>query len=77
MTVQTFQNAIARRPFVPFKVITSAGETYEVRHPEMAHLDRTSLYIGIGPFEHDVPEYYKIVSLLHITGLEPLSTQAA
>lgn len=77
MTLQTFREALNRRPFEPFQVVTSAGERYEVRHPEMAFLSRTALHIGAGPFDQGVPEYFRIVSLLHITAIEPLSSRAA
>lgn len=71
MTVQTFRELLARRPFRPFKLVMSSGETHEVRHPEMALLTRTDLLVGIQVNE-GVPAEFKICSLLHVTAIEPL-----
>jgi hypothetical protein len=43
----------------------------------MAMLTRTSILIGVDFAEDGVPAEFKIVSLLHVTSLEPTSTQAA
>ena len=75
MTVQTFREMLARRPFQPVRIVTSSGQTYEVRHPEMAVLTRTDLLIGMGAADDDLPEYFKYVSLLHITAIEPILPQ--
>ena len=48
MTLQTFQKLLNKRPFQPFRLVMSSGERYEVRHPEMAFLTRTTLFIGTG-----------------------------
>ncbi len=47
MTLQTFRDLLAQRPFQPFRLVMSSGQTYEVRHPEMAMLTRTSILVGI------------------------------
>jgi hypothetical protein len=42
MTVQTFRELLTTRPFKPFRLVMSSGETYEVRHPEwLGLLERT------------------------------------
>ncbi len=71
MTVQTFQNLLARRPFEPFAVVLSCGERYNVRHPEMAFLTRTTLFIGTQPNQRGIPADAAMCSLLHITAVEP------
>ena len=77
MTVQTFREMLARRPFQPVRLTMSSGQTYEVRHPEMAMLTRTSILIGVDLAEDGVPAEFKIVSLLHVTAIEPLAAQPA
>jgi hypothetical protein len=72
MTLQTFQKLLAKRPFQPFRVVMSSGERYEARHPEMAWLTRTTLYIGIGTEDDGIPDDAAFCSLLHITAVEPL-----
>jgi len=73
MTVQTFRDLLAQRPFIPFRIVLSSGEAYEVRHPEMAMLTRTDLLVGTGDSAEGVPANFRICSLLHITSIEPLS----
>ena len=76
MTVQTFREMLARRPFQPVKLTLSSGQSFEIRHPEMALLTRTSILIGTD-IADGVPAEFKIVSLLHVASMEPISGQAA
>ena len=77
MTVQTFREMLGRRPFQPVRLTLSSGPSYEIRHPEMAILTRTSILIGTDLADDGVPAEFKIISLLHVTTIEPLTTQAA
>ena len=77
MTLQTFRELLSQRPFKPFRIVMSSGQTYEVRHPEMAMLTRTDMLVGVGDTDEGVPAEFKICSLLHITAVEPLSGAAA
>ncbi len=77
MTVQTFREMLARRPFQPVKLVLSSGQAYEIRHPEMALLTRSSILIGVDVADDGVPTEFKIVSLLHVTAIEPIATRAA
>jgi hypothetical protein len=71
MTLQTFRELLGQRPFKPFRLVMSSGQTYEVRHPEMAMLTRTSILVGIDIADDGVPAEFKIYSLLHVTAIEP------
>jgi hypothetical protein len=73
MTVQTFRQLLAERPFKPFRLVMSSGEAYEVRHPEMALLTQTDILVGIDEADDGVPAEFKICSLLHVASVEPLS----
>ena len=72
MTLQTFRDRLAQRPFKPFRLVMSSGDTYEVRHPEMAMLTRTSILVGLDAPDDGIPAEFKICSLLHVTAVEPL-----
>ncbi len=74
MTVQTFRELLTRQPFMPFRIVMSSGQAYEVRHPEMALLTRTDLLVGIDETKDGVPARFKICSLLHVTAVEPLES---
>jgi hypothetical protein len=64
-------------PFRPFRIVTTNGETYDVRHREGFILTNTSITLGLLPapgahtFERTV-----ILDLFHIIRLEPLPQQA-
>lgn len=77
MTVQTFREMLTRRPFQPVKLTLSSGQSFGIRHPEMALLTRTSILIGTDLAEDGVPAEFKIVSPLHVASMEPLTGQAA
>jgi hypothetical protein len=77
MTVQAFREMLARRPFQPVRLTMSSGEAYEIRHPEMAMLTRTSILIGVDLADDGVPAEFQILSLPHVTALEPLTPQTA
>jgi hypothetical protein len=72
MTVQTFRDLLTKQPFKPFRLVMSSGQTYEVRHPEMALLTRSDMLVGIGEIDEGVPADFKICSLLHVTAVEPV-----
>lgn len=74
MTVQTFRELLTQRPFKPFRLVMSSGQTYDVRHPEMAFLTKSDILVGVGDTDDGVPAEFKICSLLHVTAIEPLST---
>jgi hypothetical protein len=77
MTVHTFRELLAQRPFRPFRLLMSSGQTYEVSHPEMALLTRSDLLVGIDETEDGVPAEFKICSLLHVSAIEPLGASAS
>jgi hypothetical protein len=73
MTIQTFRELLAQRPFKPFRLVMSSGQSYDVRHPEMAMLTRSDLLVGVDDGEDGVPAEFKICSLLHVSAIEPLT----
>ena len=73
MTVQTFRDLLKQQPFKPFRLIMSSGQTYDVRHPEMAWLTKTDILVGVDEADDGLPGHFKICSLLHVTAIEPLS----
>jgi len=73
MTLQTFRELLAQKPFKPFRLAMTSGDAYEVRHPEVALLTRTSLLVGTVVADDGVPAESCICSLLHVATVEPLA----
>lgn len=76
MTLESIHEWLQKRPFQPIRISSSSGESYEVRHPEMAWLTRTELLIGIAE-RRGFPSRYRALALLHITAVESLDSTAA
>ncbi|HEY3322988.1 MAG TPA: hypothetical protein VGP72_21215 [Planctomycetota bacterium] len=67
-----------RRPFQPFRLHLSDGSHFDVKHPEMALVTRTSLAVGVpGKEAEDLAESLDIISWLHIVRLEVLQSAVA
>jgi hypothetical protein len=67
MTVDMLRDLVLRRPFEPFVINLSSGESHEVRHPECLAIGKTRVYVSY-------PEDDRLVicSMLHITSIEAL-----
>jgi hypothetical protein len=76
MTLDNVLQLLKRRPFDPFRIVTSSGESYEIRHPEMAWPIRNGLYVGLGG-KGGLPDRAGFVSLLHISAVETIAPNGA
>ena len=65
MSHETINELLHRRPFLPFRLRLSSGETHEVRHPEFAILLRSRIIIGDPVMDRSVT-----CALLHIASVE-------
>jgi hypothetical protein len=73
MAPEELAAALHRRPFIPFRLTMTEGNSYEVRHPEVCMAGRRSAVIGLAPSGPDLLfERSVMVDLLHIVKLEPL-----
>lgn len=69
---------LRQRPFRPFRIHLTDGTTYEVRHPELVLVGRTTAMV-FSPAEDAPPpafDHYETVALLHITHLVPVESAA-
>jgi hypothetical protein len=62
---ETLLQLLRSQPFQPFAVQMPNGETFEVRHPEMAALLKSNLIVGSADSDE-----YQICSLLHIANVK-------
>ena len=67
------------KPFQPFRISLSDGQQYEVRHPEIAIVSRSTVLVGVpGPRGPDGPvERIVTCALVHITRMEVLNGASA
>jgi hypothetical protein len=69
---------LRQRPFQPFRIHLSNGALYEVRHPELALVSRSTMYIFKPAADLPYPgvENYDLIALVHINHVEPLPTSS-
>jgi hypothetical protein len=77
MTLETLRAMLTRRPFEPMRVKTSNGETFVIRHPEMASLAKSAMVIVHPDAKGKPSDKVEYVSYLHITSVETLTGRAA
>lgn len=75
LTAEDVLRRVKLMPFIPFRILTSSGETYDVSHPELIMVGRRSLLLGTASKNNPIVyDKYSIVSMLHVTALEDLPT---
>lgn len=74
MNATTLREALIRQPFESFWGVCSNNETFEIRHPKMAHVMHPNLLIFYDEAEDGFAQRFHPVSLLHIIHLQLLDT---
>ena len=74
MTADTFKEILNRRPFEPFRVVMSSGESYVVAHPETALPAQRCLLLALPDASTADGERYVFCSYLHIAHVEVLGS---
>jgi hypothetical protein len=78
MTYQRIGSYVTAEHFRPFRIQMTGGRTFEIRHPEMVQVGRTTMTIFT--FMNDDPDHARErqieVSLLLIESVEPLDAAA-
>ncbi len=78
MRAEELRALLRRTPFIPIRVHFSDGSTYDVKHPEMALLTRSTVEIGIEEVEGSgIADAVHYCSLVHIVRVENLNGQTA
>lgn len=72
MTTTTFRDLLKQQPFKPFRVVMSSGESYDVRHPEMAWVTKNDLLVGVDVAQDGMPAEFRVCPLFHVATVEPL-----
>ncbi len=74
ISFQRIASYVGAEPFRPFRITTSSGRSFEIRHPEMVQVGRSTMtiftFLGNGPEE--TMERQVEVSLLLTESVEPL-----
>jgi hypothetical protein len=75
MTPLEVMRRVTAEPFRPFRIHTASGRNFEIRHPEVVRVGKTTLTLSV-PLA-DIPDaeglWYKL-SLMLIESIEPLDS---
>ena len=75
MRANELTELLRRRPFQPFRMHLTTGESYDVRHPELVWVYRQCADMAMNPNpKTGVIERAERVSLLHIVRIEPIDS---
>ncbi len=76
MRAEELRDLLDRRPFVPIRLHFADGTTFDIRHPEMALLTRSTVEIGL-PEDQASKIADRVVdcTLAHIVRVENLNGQ--
>lgn len=73
MRTAEIENQLRQRPFVPFKLCMSGGNSFEVRHPEMLLVSRTIIVVALHEGQNGRPEGFVFCDPVHIIRIEPVT----
>ena len=73
-TADDIQARVRVRPFVPLRIVTSAGQTFDVYHPDLIMIGRRDVMVGRASTDNaGVYEQATRLAIMHITALEDLA----
>jgi hypothetical protein len=64
------------QPFRPFRITMNSGRSYDIRHPELVRLMRTSLVIFTPSEQPDVFDGAEMIGLVLIDRIAPIDAPA-
>jgi len=78
MTFTKIGEYVSAEPFRPFLIKMASGQAFEIRHPEMILVGRSSarVYTNAGAAQ-DSPPHWHDVSMMLMETIEPLETKSS
>ncbi len=76
LTGSDIQAKLKERPFVPFRVIMSSGQHYDIYHPDLVLVGKRHLFVGTA--SEDNPTVFdrsSLLSALHVAAVEALPVE--
>ena len=72
MTSRKLVGYVTVEPFRPFRIKMASGQSFDIRHPEMILVGRTSIRVYTATGDDDNEKWHD-VSLMLMETIEPLS----
>jgi hypothetical protein len=79
MTFRRIANYVGAEPFRPFRINMASGKTYDIRHPEMIAVGRTTVHVFMHLSDEDGEprDREQELSIILIESIEPLDAAVA
>ena len=78
ITAQDFRARVTQHSFEAFRIVTSAGQEYDVVHPDLVLIGTRWVIVGMPSNKNPhFAEQETKISLLHVTALETLPRSKA
>lgn len=65
-----------QRPFAPFRIVTDAGQRYDILGPEYIMVTKTTLVVGEKKNTDGIFDSARQLGVLQVAAIEPLLPQA-
>jgi hypothetical protein len=65
-------NFTRRQPFAPFRLHTTEGRSYDIKHPDQIIVLRSRVDVGVGG-DGEVSDKVEHIALIHVVRLEELA----
>jgi hypothetical protein len=69
--IEQLRHLMRGTPFQSFRIYMNDGRHFDVRHPEMILLSRSTVHVGLPP-DDEVAERIEMLHVRNITSVEPL-----
>ena len=73
MNAERFDELLRSRPFRPFLIKTTDGDTFQVHHPDYAMVSPDETDVAV----YDKDNHFRLVAMEHIVSLEPVRTNGS
>ena len=68
---------VSAEPFRPFRLKMASGQTYDIRHPEMILVGKSSVRVYTTAKPDSTSEHWQDVSLMLMEAIEPIDAPSA
>ena len=76
MTFRKVGEYVSAEPFRPFRLKMASGQTFDIRHPEMILVGKSSVKVYTTAKPDSVAEHWHDVSLMLMEAIEPIEASA-
>jgi hypothetical protein len=79
LTFQRIANYVGAEPFRPFRINVASGKAYDIRHPEMVAVGRTTVHVdtALSDDAEASKQREQELSFILIESVEPLAGSSA